>query len=421
MLLISLYSLLSFNTIELNIENRHQSNYNSNLFHLLAQKDNISQIYSLDQSLKLINDMESPSVKVMLLNDLALSYAKLGDIDKAKEILEQSLLIVSTFEEIELQVREMTNIASHYQQLGQNAKAFEILENTNTLVNSIDPKLLQGQLLLHLSFKYEELGEIEQSQNLLTQSKNLIAKASQPQANFPFQETPSQFRLGFTGNVKSFRDTTGFFGTNIDYSKQWSEEDIFVEGQVSFSFDSSRTVNNYRPQSFLVAVYRNHFNADWNFFITFFNSINENRFSSRNDDEDLTIITGFWLGPALNLWQEGSNEKFLDLQIGIGPRYEYDYIDFETRKNEVNPTLGVILVGRGFSLEKIRMDQEFALVPALDDFDEYVITSNSKISFTLSERWSFVNRLFLRYRNQKILEENPNLNFFFSTGLEYQF
>ena len=78
-------------------------------------------------------------------------------------------------------------------------------------------------------------------------------------------------------------------------------------------------------------------------------------------------------------------------------------------------------MGRGFSLEKIRMDQEFAFVPALDDFDEYVITSNTKISFPLSERWSFVNRLFLRYRNQKILEENPNLNLLFSTGLEYQF
>ena len=333
MLLLSLYSLLSFNTIELNIANSYYSNNNINVLNLLAKNDDISPISRVNQRLEVINDMESPSVKVMLLNDLALSYAKLGEIEKAKEILEQSLLIVSTFEAIELQVREMTNIAGHYQKIGQTYQAINIVENTNTIINSIDKKLLQEQFLLHLSFKYEELGEIEQSQNLLVQSKNLIAKASQPQANFPFQETPSQFKLGFTGNVKSFRDTTGFFGTNIDYSKQWSEEDVFVEGQVSFSFDSSRTVNNYRPQSFLVAVYRNHFNTDWNFFITFFNSINKTRFSSRNDDEDLTVITGLWLGPALNLWEEGSNEKFLDLQIGIGPRYEYDYIDFETRKN----------------------------------------------------------------------------------------
>ncbi len=421
MLIFSLYSFLLFGTYDLNIVNSNYSNYNTTVLNLLAKNDDIYHISRLDQSLQLINDIESPSIKVMLLNDLALSYAKLGKIDKARELLEKSLLIVSTFEEIELKVREMTNIASHYQQIGQTDQAINILENTIDMVNGIEDKLLQGQLLLHISFKYEELGKEEQAENLLVQSKTIIVKESQPSPDFPFQETPSQFKLGFTGNVKSFRDTTGFFGTNIDYSKQWSEEDVFVEGQVSFNFDSSRTVNNHRPQSFLVAVYRNHFNTDWNFFITFFNSVNENRFSSRNDDEDLTVISGFWLGPALNLWQEGSNEKFLDLQIGIGPRYEYDYIDFETRKNEVKPTLGIILMGRGFSLEKVRMDQELAFVPALDDFDQYVLTSNTKISFPLSDNWSFVNRVFLRYRNQKILEENPNLNFFFSTGLEYKF
>ncbi|MGK7939959.1 MAG: tetratricopeptide repeat protein [Crocosphaera sp.] len=357
----------------------------------------------------------------MVLNDLALSYAKLGKLDKAREILAQSFLIASTFEKIELKVREMTNIASHYQKIGQTDESLKILENTINLVNSIEENLLQGQLLLHLSFKYEELGQKEKAKSLLSQSQTLISKASQPLSDFPFQETPTQFKLGFTGNVTSFRDTTGFFGTNIDYSKQWSEDDIFVEGQLSFSFDSSRTVNNYRPQSFLVAVYRNHFNADWNFFITFFNSVNENRFSSRNDDEDLTVISGLWFGPSLNLWQGGSNQKFLDLQIGMGPRYEYDYIDFETRKNEVNPTLGIILMGKGFSLGKVTMDQKFGFVPALDDFNEYVINSNSKISFSLTERWSFVNRLFVRYRNQRILEENPKVNFFFSTGLEYNF
>ena len=75
----------------------------------------------------------------------------------------------------------------------------------------------------------------------------------------------------------------------------------------------------------------------------------------------------------------------------------------------------------GFSLGKVTMDQEFAFVPALDNFDEYVMSSNTKMSFPLSKNWSFVNRLFVRYRNQRILEENPKVNFFFSTGLEYQF
>ena len=78
-------------------------------------------------------------------------------------------------------------------------------------------------------------------------------------------------------------------------------------------------------------------------------------------------------------------------------------------------------MGRGFSLGKVEINQQFFVIPALDDFDEYILSSTTKISFPLSENLSFVNNLFVRYCNQTILEGEPKVNSFFSTGLEYKF
>jgi hypothetical protein len=218
-----------------------------------------------------------------------------------------------------------------------------------------------------------------------------------------------------------YRDTTGFLGVNLDYAKQWSEDDIFVDGSIAFDYDSSRSVNNYRPQTFITSVYRKHFNAKWNFFTDFFNSTNQDLYSSKNDDEDLVIVTGIYAGAGLNLWRGDTPSNFLDFQLGIGPRYEYDYIDFELRRNQIDPVLAIIFLGRGFSLGQSTLNHTFAIIPALNNFNNYILQSDTKLSIPLSKRWSFNNRLFARYRNELIFEDNPKVEFFFSTGLEYEF
>ena len=113
--------------------------------------------------------------------------------------------------------------------------------------------------------------------------------------------------------------------------------------------------------------------------------------------------------------------KFLDIQIGIGPRYQYDYIDFEQRRNEVNPAAALILWGRDLSIGNARLDLLFSFVPALNGSTNYELVSNTELSVPLNEKWSFTNRLFLRYLNESIIESNPKSLFFFSTGLKYKF
>lgn len=383
--------------------------------------DNEVKEQDLSQRLAIINQMEDSHLKVMLLNNLALSYLRAGKINEAKKILKQSLSIIENLEDITLKITGLTNIANNYYQIGNKKKALGILADVRNLVKYIDDEMQQSQWLLNLSFEYAKMKEKDKAESLFSQSQILMAEASQPSPEFPFKETSSNFKLGVTGNINSFRDTTGVLGLDIDYAKQWTTEDILVDGNIYFSYDSSRSVNNYRPGSLMLAVYRHHFDQDWNFFVDFFNSTNESLFSASTNDEDLTIITSLWLGAGLNLWRGDSNQEFLDFQVGVGPRYEYDYIDFEQRKNETSPTLGIIFLGRGFSLGKSKIDQTFAIVPALDDFDDYIMSSNTQLSFPLTDRWSFTNRLFLRYRSEQILENNPRLNVFFSTGIEYDF
>ncbi|MEA5512175.1 tetratricopeptide repeat protein [Crocosphaera sp. UHCC 0190] len=381
----------------------------------------ISKKSRLSQSLEMIDQMDDSHLKIILLNNLALSYANLGKLEQAIALLKNSLSIAENFEDITLKITTLNNIASHYDKIGQKKQAINILNNTISLINTLEDQSVKGKLLLTISFEYEKIGQGKKAEILFAKSQTIITEASQPLPEFPFTETPSSLKLGFAGAVNSFRDTTGFLGVNLNFSKQWSEKDILVDGNISFNYDSSRTVNNYRPGSFITSVYRHHFDSDWNFFVNFFNTVNEDLFSSRNDDEDLTIISNIWLGSGLNLWRGESNREFLDFQMGLGPRYEYDYINFEKRRDEINPTLAIILLGRGFSFEQANINQTLAIIPDLGDWDNYIISSNTELSFPLTERWSFTNRLFLRYRNQQIYEENPKLHFFFSTGLEYKF
>ena len=375
----------------------------------------------LDQSLEIIDEMDDSQRKVILLNNLALNYAQLGDIDMANAILERSLSIAKSFEDVVVKVTAITNIAKYYAQIGQKSQAIEILDNTVDLVSVVEDKSLQGQLLLEISLKYGEIGQEKSAQTLLAQSQAIIAASRQPLPEFPFAETPTTFKLGFSGNVSSFRDTTAFVEIDLDFSKQWSEDDIFVDGSIALDFDSSRTVNTYRPSSLILTVYRHHFNAQWNFFTDFFTITNQDLFSSRNDDEDLTIIGSVYFGAGLNLWRGDSRGDFLDLQLGIGPRYEYDFIALEERRNQTDPDLAIILLGRGFSIGGAKLNQSFSITPTLNDFNNYIITSDTTLSIPLNEKWSLTNRLFLRYRNEEIFEENPKLRFFFTTGLEYEF
>ncbi len=459
---ISLGELLFFSSLD-NPVIAGPKSYQDNTNHLntASQTDELDEKSRLEQSLELINEMDDSELKVILFNELALNYAQLGDQEKAITILEQSLAVaqniedevlkatamlsiaeyyqkigqktqtieildntielVNMFEDVAVKVTTMLDIAQYYAQIGQKIQSIEILDNSVEIANNIPDKSLKGQLLFKISLKYGEIGEEEAAQTVFTQSQTIIAASNQPLPEFPFTETPASFKLGFSGWVKSFRKTEALVGVDVDFAKQWSEDDIFVDASYFLDYDSSNSVNNYRPKVLNFTFYRHHFNEQWSFVTNFFNSTNQFLFSSRDDDEDLSIISELYAGAGLNLWRGDAPSDFLDLQLAVGPRYQYDYIDNEQRRNQLDPALAIILWGRGFSLGEAKINETFSIIPALNDFNNYDIVSDTTLSIPLSQRLSFTNRLFVRYRNEEIFEENPKWLFFFTTGLEYNF
>ena len=183
-----------------------------------------------------------------------------GIIIYSLPVIVDSLAIAQSFDDLIVKVTTTTNIAQYFAQIGQTAPAVEILDNAVAMVNLVEDKSLQNQLLFEISLKYGELGQEETAQALLAQSQNIIVVSEQPLPEFPFTETPRTLKLGFFGNVYSFRETTALVGIEVDYAKLWPVDDFFVNGLMSFNFDSSRTVNDPRPTSLILVDYRHHFN-----------------------------------------------------------------------------------------------------------------------------------------------------------------
>ena len=382
----------------------------------------------LSEVLETVNQMENSQAKAILLNQIALKYIELGELEQAEEILAKSLAISNNLEEQTIQVNLLTNIAKQYAQIGKLDKAQEILELTVEIANSVEDKLTQGQLLLEIALTYQSLDLEDSSQTLISQSQNLISETETiteeppPVAEYPFQEEPVEFSLGFAATISSFRDTTWNVGINSNLYKQWSRSDVFIDSSVSVSFDSSRAEDEkYRPSSLTVALYRRHFNQDWHFAANLFAVTNQELLAAKNDDEDLTVIITPALGAGLNLWRGQTANQSWDVQFFFSPRYEYDYIDFEERRNRVDPTLGIAFIGRDVKIGSATFNQLFIFGQSLRDSENFISTYNTTFSIPISKRWSFTNRLFLRFRNETIFEDNPKWNFYYTTGLDFRF
>lgn len=381
----------------------------------------IDQKAILAQSWQIIEKLEDSHLKVTLLNDLAISYAELDSLDSALAILRHSLSIAESFQDTVLSVIALTDIAKYYAQIGQQQEAIKILDRSVKSASGIKDKQQQGQLLLHLSFSYRDIQDRIKANILLSQSQAVIASADFPNPEFPFSEATPIVKLGFSGWVRSFRETKALVGIDLDLYKQWKRDDVFVDASIFADYNSSRSINTFRPGSLTFASYRRHFSKRWSFFADLFGATNQSLLSSRTDDEDLTMIAEGYAGLGYNLWRGDSPRNFLDVQIGVGPRYEYDFVDLDQKRNELNPALAIILWGRGISLGKANIDTILSLNPTLNRLSKYDIVSDTQLSVPLGWKWSLSNRLFVRYRNELIFEQNPKLLFFFTSGLKYEF
>nr|WP_242027655.1 DUF481 domain-containing protein [Cyanobacterium aponinum] len=357
----------------------------------------------------------------MILTNLALKYARQSNQKKALKILAKAQQISLQLTDNYQQVATLTQIAQTYGEINNRESAIASLNLAKEKTKQIKDKSLQASLLLNIALEYEKLGEIETANNIYQQSQTIKAQISQSQLEFPFEQTPTKFQIGLLANVNSFRKTTATFGFDVNYEKQWEISDIFLNGTAFIGYDSDRTFNKFRPTGLINSVYRHHFDKEWSFFTNALITANQEFFASQNDDDDLSILGNLLFGGGYNLWRGETPNNSVDLQVGLGGIYEYDFFDGEKRRNQLSPALGILLQSRGLKLGNAELNHILAIIPALNDLENYTITSDSNLSIPLSEKWSFTNRLFVRYRNQLIERDNPKVQFFFSTGVQYTF
>ncbi len=384
----------------------------------LSEGGNSEQL--LEQALKIANTVKDPYDRATILKDIALQYANLGKKDQGIAILSQSLEVAKKIEDTSVKVTVMLGIAHNYFELDRITTANEILSEGLELVNSVADQSLKSRLLTKIALKYAEIGQDKQTATLLTQSQELIEQAAEPLTAFPFQPAPVEGSFSFGGALESFATTTYTVFANTNLYKQWAVDDIDLETDVFLSFDSGRTINSFRLGGIFLSSYRHHFNSQWNFFNGILITGNLNIFAADTDDEDLNYIAAFTTGIGLNLWR-GEQRQFLDLRLGVGARYEYADIDLEVLRNRTQPTLNLSLRARGLQLWTAKVDQLFFVTLPFDDFDDFLVVSRTKFSFPLGEKWSFDNTIWLRYRNKTLIETNPNLEAFFTTGIGFKF
>ncbi|MFQ6538045.1 MULTISPECIES: DUF481 domain-containing protein [Aphanothece] len=279
----------------------------------------------------------------------------------------------------------------------------------------------RGALLLKVGLAAEDQDEPDQGETLLAEGVRTLDPSSPPSPAFPFRPLPAKVKLGFALSGTTFRDDTALGAINVDYYKQGQREDLELDLAAALSYDSSRSENTFRPNGLGVLVFRRHLDAKWNLFFAQLATVNNETFASRNDDNDLSVITASLVGVGMNLWRGEKPSSFAEVQLGAGLRYEYEELDSEKLVNQIAPNLSLILRARELKLGRVRLNQTLSIGSLMDEWSNAFIWSVTSIQLPLTERWSWTNTLLLRYRTKPVASDDPSLNASFATGLSYTF
>ena len=248
-----------------------------------------------------------------------------------------------------------------------------------------------------------------------------MLEAPPPAETFPFREQPARMDLGLGAGGNSFTATKIRADFTADLYKQWPVQDVYLDGLFALDYDSSRTVVNGRPIGIATFVYRRHLNSDWNLFYDQLLAVNASGFATDDDDEDLSAVSTSFVGAGLNLWRGDHPGRFLDLQLGVGPRFEYEYIDFERKKNKLGGAIGMVLLGRDIPIGSSTLSILLGGGAYMDDWTDVSILFDSTLDVPLSRRWAWSNRFVLRFRSDTVVESNPQFNSIFSSGFTFKF
>jgi putative salt-induced outer membrane protein YdiY len=377
---------------------------------------------SLDETtLETIRRVVDPAQRASLLLDAVEACQQAQRCQEpATERLQEIAAAVRGISEPFRKVDLLLRLSRLEQQLGLFSEASNTRTEAREVVMASD-EADRGALLLKLGLAAEEAENSGEGERLLAEAAERMNPSSASRLSFPFKPLPATVKLGFAVSGTTFRDDTALGAINLDYYKQGEREDLEIDLAAALSYDSSRSENTFRPNGLGVLVYRRHLDAKWNLFFGQLATVNNDTFSSRNDDNDLSVLTASLIGAGYNLWRGEKPSSFVEVQIGAGVRYEYEELDSVEILNEAAPNLALILRARELKLGRLRLNQTLSIGSLMDDWSNAFLWSTTSIQLPLTERWSWTNTLLLRYRTQPVDDNDPNLNASFASGLTYTF
>ena len=360
------------------------------------------------QALEVANSLKDSYRQATLLKDIAIKYANLGKIDRAREILAQSLEVAKTIEDIGNKVTIMAAIAQNYAEIGQLTTAQGILSETTEIANSVEDKSLQAALLSQIALKYADINQEYQTKTLLSQSQEILKQESLPVADFPFQPTPLQGRFTVGGEISTSTNNESELSAQLKLEKHWETDQFLFNIDFKTDFDNSRSSNQYRTKIFSVGYYSHHFDETWQV-------LTLGRFE-RDIEDGIFYDTELVVGPGINIFRQGS-ERSLDIGVGLGVRYQ----DALGKPDDTKcPTVGLLLSYKDLFFEFLKFNTNFLIsVPVSDSVDSR-FSSTSELSIPLWESWFFTTQARYIYRGIPATRRSGS-EFDFTTGLSYEF
>lgn len=158
--------------IKSSLEKLHRNNNQGIAADYITKEETRRWLHTLNS---LLNESEKTDGSyVRLLNEIALLYKKLGDLDKAQDYLKKSLTAVRNSKEKSHEGTVLNNLAQIYSVRGEEDQALDLFEKSLCIYRDIGNKQGESAALNNISQVYQKKGDIEATIKYLEESLLLV-------------------------------------------------------------------------------------------------------------------------------------------------------------------------------------------------------------------------------------------------------
>ena len=378
---------------------------------LEKQPEETEGLSSLSEALKQAESLKDRQWKATFLSNIAVQYAKLGQVAKAKEILDQALETALTIYNDLERANVLGDIALKLADIGESVLAIEVLSQAREAIDEIKNTQVQASLLRDLSFKYAKLGDSQTEAELLAQIKTITEAKSERVTQWKFKEEPLELGINLGGNVTSERKTVTNFNFGLDVRKQWLKDYFETDFSVGLNIDDLRREEDRRRFTLNIdqLYYQHHFSKRWSYVL--------GALAQKKDSQRINFRSLTYTGIGFNLWR-GEGQRRLTPFFGVGHRYE-NYDDFKQTRITEFPNATIGFWHQNYLFKNWKLDQFFIYAVPVENSDNSVFNFYNVLRVPIVGRLSLRNTLNFRYFAQPALARENDLNVEFRFSLRY--